>query len=222
MKLKYYLRGCGIGIFSAVIIMMIALGTRDGVMTDAKVMERASELGMVMPEDTQADTEQLSETEALTQQAKPVISTQENTDQKETQKETQKEDKTKANTEQADTEQEETQQADTKDDRKKPGQNDSDQKPQNDESGQSTQKNDEKSTEADQSEDVIVVTIKRGEYCRAIAEKLYDKGLVKDAEEFRKYMQDNDYDNMIRVGTFHLKKGMTYKEIAMVLISKPE
>lgn len=204
----------------AVIIMMIALSSRGGVMTDAKVMKRAAELGMIMPEDTQTGTEQLSETETEepTQQIKPVISTKDT--QKADQKETQKEGTNKADTKTDDTQQKDSQ-AGTK-----PPVSNSEQKSQNDKNDSDTQKNDNKNSEADksdeESDEMVEFTIKRGEYCRKIAENLYKMGLVDDAEEFRKYMQDNDYDNTIMVGTFHLKQGMTYQEIAKVLTSKPQ
>lgn len=45
MKLKYYLRGAGIGIIVAVLIMVIGGG--GATMTDAQVIKRAEELGMV-------------------------------------------------------------------------------------------------------------------------------------------------------------------------------
>lgn len=51
MKFKYYLRGCGFGILFASIVLMISFHVR-GTMDDSAVMERASELGMVMPEDS--------------------------------------------------------------------------------------------------------------------------------------------------------------------------
>lgn len=46
MKLKYYLRGLGIGIVVTVFIMMAALGNKQP-MTDEEVMARAKELGMI-------------------------------------------------------------------------------------------------------------------------------------------------------------------------------
>lgn len=50
MKFKYYLRGCGFGILFAAIVLMIAFHTQNKRMDDTAVMERASELGMIMPE----------------------------------------------------------------------------------------------------------------------------------------------------------------------------
>ena len=81
MKLKYYLRGLGIGVLVSVIIMTVAFGNRKP-MTDEEIKARAKELGMIEnsvladmnkddtqaaedvkePEDTQ-DTEDVKEPE---------------------------------------------------------------------------------------------------------------------------------------------------------------
>ncbi len=47
MKLKYYLRGMGIGIVLTAIVMGFALGGRKKAISDAEVIERAKALGMV-------------------------------------------------------------------------------------------------------------------------------------------------------------------------------
>ena len=47
MKLKYYLRGMGIGIILTAIVMGFALGGRKGTLSDAEVIKRARALGMV-------------------------------------------------------------------------------------------------------------------------------------------------------------------------------
>ena len=70
MKFKYYLRGCGLGILFAAIVLMIAFHTQNKTMDDTAVMERASELGMIMPETQNTDTE------ADTQQGEPVSKTE--------------------------------------------------------------------------------------------------------------------------------------------------
>ena len=171
-------------------------------MTDEKVMERAAELGMVMAEDARENPQQMKETEESTQQAKPVVNT-EQTDKKQT-SDVKKQDSEKGDTQKSNSQKSNSQKSNSEKD---------------------TQKKNiqEKETQKEQDGDkVISFTVKGGEYCRAISENLYEAGLVADAEEFRKFMQDNDYDNMIRVGTFELKKGMTYKEIAKVLTTKPE
>ncbi len=47
MKLKYYLRGMGIGMIITAIVMGIALNGRKETLTDAEIMARARELGMI-------------------------------------------------------------------------------------------------------------------------------------------------------------------------------
>jgi hypothetical protein len=67
----------------------------------------------------------------------------------------------------------------------------------------------------------IEIEVTNGDACRQVAEKLYENGLVDDSEEFRLYMADKGYDNRIYVGTYQFQKGMTYDEIAEILIKKP-
>ncbi len=47
MKLKYYLRGMGIGIILTAIVMGFALGGRKATMSDAEIIQRAKALGMI-------------------------------------------------------------------------------------------------------------------------------------------------------------------------------
>ncbi len=73
MKLKYYLRGLGIGILVTAVIMGIASGKRQ--MTDEEVRARAKELGMVestvlshiadmtQPDDTEPENKEVDESE---------------------------------------------------------------------------------------------------------------------------------------------------------------
>ena len=51
MKLKYYLRGLGIGIIITTIVLMIAYSGYKTELTDAEIIARAEKLGMVMKED---------------------------------------------------------------------------------------------------------------------------------------------------------------------------
>lgn len=62
------------GILVTVIILMIALNAKGGIMTDEKVMKRAAELGMVMKETSEPETEN---------QRVPETSTQKNATQEE-------------------------------------------------------------------------------------------------------------------------------------------
>lgn len=60
MKLKYYLRGIGIGIIITTIILAISFSQREVEISDEQIMVRAAALGMIMPEDEQKkETEQM-------------------------------------------------------------------------------------------------------------------------------------------------------------------
>ena len=59
MKLKYYLRGMGIGIILTAIVMGFALGGRKATLSDAEVIKRAKALGM-----TEATAEVLTQTQS--------------------------------------------------------------------------------------------------------------------------------------------------------------
>lgn len=52
MKLKYYLRGLGIGIIITTIVLMIAYSGYRTELTDEEIIARAETLGMVMEEDS--------------------------------------------------------------------------------------------------------------------------------------------------------------------------
>ena len=68
MKLKYYLRGLGIGIIITTIILTISYSGRKSELTDEEIIQRAEELGMVMEEDSLfpfENKEKESETESI-------------------------------------------------------------------------------------------------------------------------------------------------------------
>ena len=73
MKLKYYLRGLGIGIIVTTIILVSCFSMQKPKMTDAQIMEKASQLGMIMPEqdsavDAETETTEPEETQQKNEQ----------------------------------------------------------------------------------------------------------------------------------------------------------
>ena len=177
MRFKYYLRGCGLGVLLTALILTIRFHIHGGKeMSDQDVMQRASELGMVMP-DGEEDLEIPVDTEFQTE---AVPNEQENP--------------------MADTEN---------------SNGDAEDEAEDEPSASETQKE-------EQDGDTVTIIVKKGEVCREIAEDLYEHGLVQDAEEFRKYMQESGYDNLIQVGEFELTYGMEYGQIAEILTTKQE
>ena len=198
MKFKYYLRGCGLGILVASIVLMVSFHSQNKTMDDTAVMERASELGMIMPETEMVSTEADSQLpESGTQSTDTDFSSNKN--QKQNTKDSQNNTDGSSQKEEKDTQM-------ASDDKTGSG---------NNKDTESKKKEDKK----EESEE-ITVEIKKGEVCRQLAEELEQIGLVEDAETFRKYMQQLGYDDRIKVGTYTLKRGMTEKEIADTFVEE--
>ncbi len=198
MKFKYYLRGCGLGILVASIVLMVSFHSQNKTMDDTAVMERASELGMIMPETEIVSTEADSQLpESGTQSTDTDFSSNKN--QKQNTKDSQNKTDGSSQKDEKDTQM-------TSDDKTGSG---------NNKDTESKKKEDKK----EESEE-ITVEIKKGEVCRQLAEELEQIGLVEDAETFRKYMQQLGYDDRIKVGTYTLKRGMTEKEIADTFVEE--
>ncbi len=198
MKFKYYLRGCGLGILVASIVLMVSFHSQNKTMDDTAVMERASELGMIMPETEIVSTEADSQLpESGTQSTDTDFSSNKN--QKQNTKDSQNKTDGSSQKEKKDTQM-------ASDDKTGSG---------NNKDTESKKKEDKK----EESEE-ITVEIKKGEVCRQLAEELEQIGLVEDAETFRKYMQQLGYDDRIKVGTYTLKRGMTEKEIADTFVEE--
>lgn len=64
----------------------------------------------------------------------------------------------------------------------------------------------------------VVITIKKGEVCRTLAEDLESHGLIEDAEDFRIYMGKKGKDDDIKAGDFVIPYGASYDEIISILM----
>ena len=188
MRFKYYLRGCGMGILVATLLLMVAAGTKKQDMRDEDVIARAKELGMVFSEEGE----------------NPQGNSPETKDSQTEDSETENSQTTDSQTEDSGTDNSQTTDSQTEDSQKEDSQiKDSQIK--------------DSQTEDSGEEGPIRISVKQGEVCRELAEDLLEKGLITDAEEFRNFMKDYGYDDMLRVGEYEFEKGMTYLEIAKIL-----
>lgn len=200
MKFKYYLRGCGLGILVASIVLIVSFHSQNKTMDDTAVMERASELGMIMPETEIVSTEADSQLPESGTQSTDTDSSS-NKNQKQNTKDSQNKTDDLSQKDEKDTQM-------ASDDKTESGNN----------KDTESKKKEDKKEETEE----ITVEIKKGEVCRQLAEELEQIGLVEDAETFRKYMQQLGYDDRIKVGTYTLKRGMTEKEIAETFVEENE
>lgn len=192
MKLKYYLRGLGIGIIVTAVIMGISSGGKTEKLTDAQILARAKELEQendVLTQLTEAETQEL---EANAEEEKKELPATETDTQLET-----------AGSEAA----KEAAQAEAGKD--KP--ND----PQAENTGDA--KTEETVQTEPETEESFVVAVYPGEGSYMICRKLAELGLVESADIYDRFLCQNGYDKRLCTGNFEIKAGSSAEEIAKIL-----
>lgn len=200
MKLKYYLRGLGIGMMVTALILGISFSNCQGqaaqTMTDDQIRERAAELGMV-------DSGELTLAELQNSAKQPTENTPE--DVKETQ-ETQTEVSPVTTTEPEITTQPEATKAP-----------EATAEPVATEAPEITTVPD---TAAPEQGQVAGITINRGDDSGSVSRRLYEAGLVEDARVFDSYLCNNGYSRSINPGTYEIASGTSEEEIAKIITGK--
>lgn len=217
MRFKYYLRGCGFGILVTAVILMIGFH-RSGGMSDAEIMQRASELGMVTPgepegengEDPPEDTG-AAEPQDGNGQELPADGTQRDSDPEDA---SGPEDGADPDSEDASGRDSDPEDGSERDSEDGAGAEDA--------SGREPEDGAKAEDSGNAGPRTVTVRVRRYEVCEELAEELVDLGLLQDAREFCLYMYDHGYDSMLHVGRFTFSYGMDMEEIAKILISDPE
>lgn len=192
MKLKYYLRGLGIGILVTAVIMGVTQGSRKETLSDREIRERAAALGMVEPGNSLADLE-AAETPAAT--AIPeAIETPAATEIPEAIEtpaatETPEAAETPAATEAP---------AATPEVTARPTQ-----KPAEEEEGSS-----------------YTFEIQAGDSSYQVAYRLQQAGLVADARDFDNYLCSKGYDRKLKTGSYEIPETATEEEISEILCGR--
>ena len=207
MKLKYYMRGLGIGIVVAAVLMGIALGGDKERLSDDEIMARAKALGMV-ESSVLADLNKDKETEI----------NPENDTQSEAEDETQepsKDEPVKEPQSEQQTDPEKEQQSEPKDE----PQTESEKEPQTEPDNQPDAEA-QNPPQEDAQEEYVTLVIERGESSVSVSRSLAELGLVESAKDYDRYLCSNGYDKSIKVGTHKIKVGSTEKEIAEIISRK--
>ena len=212
MKLKYYLRGLGIGILITTVILSLAgVGRKN--MTDEEVVKRAKELGMVestllsdLPDQTKTDEVRPTEPETSLQ---PETSEQENsaepeagpgpeTSEPETlEPEVSPEPEETASTPETPVAPEETPVA-----------------------PEETPVSPEDGNPDTPAGETVTLVIGRGESSTTVSKNLKKAGIVKDAAAFDRFLCNNGYDKKIITGTYEIPYGASEEEIAKIITRK--
>ena len=197
MKKKYFVRGLGVGIIFGALIMLAAYMTSGKKsISDEEVIARAKKLGMVKESEyvltgsTDSDATNKSLDELVQESAEMSATATQET--------------TEATTE-ATTEQETTQ-ATTEATTEKA----------------TTEATTEKATtEKPKKEDAkVTITVSGGMSSETISGLLEDAGLVDSASKFNRFLVEKGYDMKLETGSFEIKAGMSYEEIAKILTTK--
>ena len=211
MKLKYYLRGLGIGILVTTVILSLAgVGRKN--MTDEEVVKRAKELGMVestllsdLPDQTKAEEVRPTEPETSepetslqTETSEQEISAEPETSEPETlEQEVSQEPEETASTPETPAAPEETPVA-------------PDETPVSPEDGNPD-------TPAGET---VTLVIGRGESSTTVSKNLKKAGIVEDAAAFDRFLCNNGYDKKIITGTYEIPYGASEEEIAKIITRK--
>jgi hypothetical protein len=192
VRLKYYLRGLGLGIIFAVIIMMIGFHGNKQSMSDTEIIEKAKTLGMV-------EAKNISGTVADEYNSEKTDSSAANSDDSSQKAKTEQDSQMQdSQTAQEDTQQEDTQQEDTQ--------------PAADAKQETVEPQDAVTT--------YTISVTSQDTCRTIAEKLKALNLVDDAEQFRIYMGQKGADHFIADGEHVIPQGASYDDIITILTQK--
>lgn len=81
------------------------------------------------------------------------------------------------------------------------------------------QKEKEAKEKADANKEYTLV-IAPGEASGTAVQKLKENGIIDDAEEFTKFLQNNNFEEKVRDGSYKVKKGMGYDQIARIITAQ--
>ena len=191
MKLKYYLRGLGIGIIVTTLVLMVAFSGKKEKLSDQEIMQRAEQLGMVMADEgqTETGTEENTGTEAQPETEQDVQNTEAGTEEND--------DENTENASEPETE------------------------PQTEAAAEPAAPEDTTGNVVgevkQETSGEVAFTVKSGESSDTVAFNLYKAGLVDDATAFNRYMISKGYDSRLRTGDFKIRSGASYDEILKVL-----
>ncbi len=215
MKLKYYLRGLGIGMAVTALILGISFSGRQGqeaqTLTDEQIRERASELGMV-------DSSELT-LAALQNSAQPQTTMEpEVTEESETMTEPEATAEPETTTEpEATAEPETTTEPEATAEPEMTTKPEATAAPEMTTEPEAT-KEPELITAPEQSQTTI--TIKKGSDSGSVSRVLYEAGLVENAKAFDNYLCNNGYSRSINPGIYEIAPGTSEEEIAKIITGK--
>ena len=234
MRFKYYLRGAGIGVIVATLDLSIAFLFHDNI-SDEEVIRRAMKLGMVMQENTPGTLADMPQGDASSVDLETGADKEDNarTDKDplaESSVNDSNTDDQNANQNQTDDPKDQADPNDNTGTHDLPDENESAKDPSSEQSSDnksdlsSADENDKEPAKKNPSKDEpktpsdeVEIVIESGDVSRMVSAKVFKAGLVEDADEFNSYLGSHDYDNQLQPGTYKIKKGSSFRQIAQIL-----
>lgn len=220
MKLKSYLRGLGLGMIVTTIILVLAFRARNKEMTDAEIIARAQQLGMVetslygsgeKEEEKETGPEENKKTEEsgegkIDPESLSSGETQEEsrsgndeTDRNETSGETTPAVSTEATTVAETTKAPETTPA-----------------PETTKAPETTPEETQKPQETTKAE-IITILFEDISSADKASRLLYEAGIIQNVESFNDYLSEHGLATKVGEGEFQFRKGMSFEEIAAII-----
>jgi hypothetical protein len=203
MNVKSYLKGIGVGMIVASLILIIA-GNINNRMSDADVIKRAKELGMVEASAVNQSTETVVAANTEETKENAEAETKENSADTSTVETT--EDKTVVENNITDTD------TDSSEDTKPEDANVSE-----DNVADSNVTEDTTDTVTENIGETVKVEVRSGMSSESVSLAVKNAGLVDDDTEFNKYLCENGYDKRLRVGSFDIPSGSDFETISKYL-----
>lgn len=223
MKLRYYMRGLGIGIIVTALIMGIAAeDTRP--LTDAEIRAAAQQLGMVESDSLKlSDIQQPSasvEDEGEPGSAEPEdAAPEESGDAPESSSEEElPESAPEENEDTPEGGNDETAQGDSSEENEgisESGTQDAEENSPKEEDASESVTAGERETMPEGG--TVTITVEAGSGSRTVCNQLAEAGLIEDAAAFDRYLIQNGYSKRICVGTYEIEPGTDMEQIAKII-----
>lgn len=206
MKIRYYLRGLGLGILFTTVFFWIG-GSSKQTMSDEMIKERAKELGMientVLADIGDTTDNSVEESSVIFE----TVSTEMNTD---LEMETTTEMDTETGEEETSPEIEEETSLVTEEETFSEVETET-------ESSSVEEMLSEEVEETPEEGQIISIVVNKGEGSDTVSRRLYEAGLVDDPYEYDRYLMQNKYDRKIGAGEHLIPAGSSWQEIAQLL-----
>lgn len=219
MKLKYYLRGLGVGIICTAILMGIALsGNKKEKLTDTEIIERARLLGMVMAEEAPG----ADGTDPEGQGEDPNAQDGEGSKDADASGQESIDPGGKDMASGKDPGGKDTASGKDDADSDAPSQDSAGQaKTDSGQSGKKDPSAGQPSSDSAQKGGMVEFEITERDHSEEVSKKLFDAGLISDASKFNQYMIDQKMDDHLQTGKYQIPAGATEDEILEMIVRLP-